>query len=92
MTNYQMVHLRFPLALVKDLDAVVNQAGSSRNEVVAEAVTRYLSGLRMAEKIRRAYGSLGEQDVPDWVNGGADWVRRIRDEENDRGTDNELPD
>jgi len=90
--NYQMVHLRFPIPLVKDLDAVVSQAGSSRNEVVAEAVTRYLSGLHMAEKIRKAYGSLGEQDVPDWINGGADWVSRIRDEEKDRGAANELPD
>lgn len=92
MDNYQMVHLRFTPALVKDLDAVVGQTGSSRNEVVVEAVIRYLSGLRMAEKIRRAYGSLGEQDVPGWVNGGADWVGRIRDEEKDRGTGNELPD
>ena len=92
MDNYQMVHLRFPIPLVNDLDAVVRQAGSSRNEIVAEAVTRYLSGLRMAEKIRKAYGSLGEQDVPDWINGGADWVSRIRDEEKDRGAANELPD
>ena len=92
MHNYQMVHLRLPLELIKDLDSVVSKAGASRNEVVTEAVSRYLSGLRMAEKIRRAYGSLNEKDVPEWTAGSAGWVRRIREEEEDRGTSHELPD
>jgi hypothetical protein len=92
MDSHQMVHLRFPVSLLKDIDAIVKRTGSSRNEVVTDAVNRYLSGLRMAEKIRGAYGSLGEQDAPDWVGGGADWVRRIRDQEDGGRMDNELPD
>ena len=92
MTNFQMIHLRLPSNLIKDLDSVVGKAGTSRNEVVTDAVSRYLSGLRMAEKIRRAYGSLEDKDVPEWAAGSANWVRSIREEEEDGGTSHELPD
>jgi cytochrome c5 len=87
MDDYQMVHLRLPLGLVKDIDSVASKAGASRNEVVTEAVGRYITGVRMAEQICRACGSLDEKDAPEWTAGGADWVRRIREEE-DRGKKN----
>ena len=70
MKNYQMVHLRLPLDLVKDLDSVVSKAGASRNEIVREAVSHYITGMRMAEQIRKAYGCLEEIDAPEWADGG----------------------
>ena len=87
MNDFQMVHLRLPLDLVKEIDFVASKAGASRNEVVTEAVAHYITGMRMAEQIRKAYGCLEEKDAPEWANGGADWVRRIREEE-DRGKKN----
>ncbi len=87
MNDYQMVHLRLPLDLVKDIDSVASKAGKSRNEVVMEAVARYITGMRIAEQICRACGSLDEKDAPEWADGGADWVRRTREEE-DRGKKN----
>jgi hypothetical protein len=87
MNDYQVVHLRLPLDLVKDIDSVVSKAGTSRNEVVTEAVARYITGMRMAEQISRACGSLDEKDASEWAAGGADWVRRIRQDE-DRGKKN----
>ncbi len=87
MNDYQMVHLRLPHDLVKGIDYVVSKAGTNRNEVVTEAVSRYITGIRMAEQIRKACGSLDEKDAPEWADGGADWVRRIREEE-DRGKKN----
>ena len=87
MRDYQLVHVRLPLDLLKDLDSLASKVRASRNEVVAEAVARYITGMRMAEQIRRACGSLEEKDAPEWADGGADWVRRIREEE-DGGANN----
>ncbi|MDI6631316.1 MAG: ribbon-helix-helix domain-containing protein [Thermoanaerobacteraceae bacterium] len=80
----RLLHIRLPAEMVEELNALLRKTGMSKNEFVKEAVAAQLTQARVAEKIEAAHGVLRPEDAPDWAGDSADWVRRIRTEDEGR--------
>jgi hypothetical protein len=62
--------------LVKDIDTVVGRR--QRSSFITQAAERELMRLRQIQALRAAAGAWGDEDHPELKAGAAQWVRKLR--------------
>ena len=80
----QLISIRLPKEVIKELDRLLSKTGKSRNEFIAEATAMQLARLQAAEKVQRLHGVLQPEDVPAWAESSVKWVRAVRKEEGEK--------
>ncbi len=81
-TQKERTHILLPRELVAEIDALVGPRGRSR--FIAEAAKERLLRERMLMLLDECFGIWKDGDHPELQgpDGTADWVRRLREEDN----------
>jgi metal-responsive CopG/Arc/MetJ family transcriptional regulator len=72
------VHVVIPKELTDEIDSVVGQR--RRSSFICEAAQEKLIRAKQARAIREVRGALKDEDYPEWKNGSAEWVHKLRQE------------
>lgn len=75
-------HIVIPAVLAGEIDRVVGKRG--RSGFLAEAARKELKRLRLLKALERAGGSWKDRDHPELSKGAAQWVERLRKQDERR--------
>lgn len=81
-TSRKRTHVVIPEELVKQIDAVVGNR--QRSSFIAQAAERELLRLRQHEALVATAGAWKDRDHPELNAGTAEWVRKMRQESEER--------
>jgi hypothetical protein len=79
----ESVAIPFPSDLIAEVDRIVGP--DNRTAHLVELARRDVVIQRQREAIHAAAGSWKDEDHPELANGSYEWVRKIRDEDWQRG-------
>ena len=80
--NAKRTHVVLSEQLVKDIDTVVGTR--QRSSFITQAAERELMRLRQIAALKGAAGAWKDKDHPELKQGSAEWVRRLRKENEQR--------
>ena len=80
--NTRRTHVVIPEQLVKDIDNLVGSR--QRSSFITQAAERELIRLRQLAALRAAPGTWKDNDHPELKQGSAEWVRKMRQEREER--------
>ncbi|OAT81707.1 hypothetical protein [Desulfotomaculum copahuensis] len=80
MENTKLTPVRFPVALLTDLDKLVGPG--KRSKFIIEATQKELLRLKQKKALQTAAGIFREKDYPEFATSGDtySWVRKLREE------------
>ncbi|MEW6725919.1 YlcI/YnfO family protein [Desulforudis sp. 1088] len=78
----RMIHIRMPVALIKQMDAYLKKNNKTKTDFIVHAVAERLRREAALESFRALRGSLAAEDAPEWAAApGSEWVRELRGKE-----------
>ena len=80
--NTKRTHIVIPQQLVAEIDTVVGKRG--RSAFLAQAAQKELMRLRQLKALKAAAGSWKEKDHPELKQGAAQWVEKLRRQDEKR--------
>ncbi len=80
--NTKRTHVVLSGQLVKDIDTLVGSR--QRSSFLTQAAERELMRLRQIEALKAAAGAWKDKDHPELRQGAAKWVRKLRQEDEQR--------
>jgi hypothetical protein len=80
--NTKRTHIVIPQQLVAEIDAIVGKRG--RSTFLTLAAEKELMRLRQIRALESAAGSWKDQDHPELKQGAAKWVKKLRQEYDQR--------
>ena len=80
--NTRRTHIVIPESLVSEIDRLVGKRG--RSEFLTQAATKELRRLQQIQALEGAAGVWKDKDHPELRGGAAQWVRKLRKEDERR--------
>jgi dethiobiotin synthetase len=80
--NIKRTHIVIPQHLVAEIDTIVGKRG--RSAFLTQAAEKELMRLRQIKALESAAGSWKDKDHPELKGGAAQWVKKLRQEYDQR--------